>query len=296
MRKHTMILLALLMAAACGPAWAQAKKPKPDQEKQPATDELLKAQEGQKLNPAQLLADMQNWPVKIIEVRHADIDRLRAVLTGIFQGDFKGDRTFRAMIVRAPADRMPAIEDAIRRLDQPPPAPSPLKNVELTAYLVVASEQAGSASNLPTELQPVIKQLRSTFSYQGYRLLDTLVLRTREDSAAEVSGVPPHTSEKPGAPPPVYNFRFKSARVTSDEKGRVIWLHEMRLGARVPIATTTVGGTGTNPVVNKQYQYMDTGIAADVDIREGQKVVVGKANIEGPDKALFLVVSAKIAD
>ena len=41
---------------------------------------------------------------------------------------------------------------------------------------------------------------------------------------------------------------------------------------------------------------MDTGIMADVDVRDGQKVVVGKATIEGPDKALFLVLSPKIAE
>ncbi len=85
--------------------------------------------------------------------------------------------------------------------------------------------------------------------------------------------------------PTTYALQFRSARITSDEKGRVVWLDRLRLGAHVPIVGQSQNVT-----------YTDVGIVADVDIREGQKVVVGKANMEGPDKALFLVVTAKIAD
>ena len=35
-------------------------------------------------------------------------------------------------------------------------------------------------------------------------------------------------------------------------------------------------------------------IDADIDIREGQKVVVGKSSMEGPEKALIVVLSAKV--
>lgn len=146
-------------------------------------------------------------------------------------------------------------------------------------------EQTDSNIKLPSELQPVVKQLKSVFpNYQGFRLLETLVMRTREGSDAEVNGVAP--SGKEGLPPSIYNFKFRSARITSDEKGRVVWLERMRLGVRVPIQTG----------VNMQFNYQDTGISADVDVREGQKVVVGKANLQGPDKALFLVLAAKVTD
>jgi len=44
------------------------------------------------------------------------------------------------------------------------------------------------------------------------------------------------------------------------------------------------------------HQYIDTGIATDVDIREGQKVVVGKANMDGSDRASIVVLTAKVVD
>jgi hypothetical protein len=41
-------------------------------------------------------------------------------------------------------------------------------------------------------------------------------------------------------------------------------------------------------------QYIDTGITQDVDVKEGQKVVVGRASLDGPEKALFLILTARV--
>jgi hypothetical protein len=37
-------------------------------------------------------------------------------------------------------------------------------------------------------------------------------------------------------------------------------------------------------------------VKTNIDIREGQKVVVGKANIDGSNAALILVVTVKIVE
>ncbi len=204
-----------------------------------------------------------------------------SILGGVFRADVRFDDRLKTLAVRAPQEILPAIEEAVKKPDTPPP---PVKNVELTAYLLVA-EQADANVKLPGDLQPVIKQLKGTFpQYEGYRLLETLELRTREGGEAEVNGMAP--GGKDTLPPAIYNLRFRSARITADEKGRVVWLSGMRLGVRVPIPTGP----------NNQFNYQDTGIMADVDVREGQRVVVGKANLQGPDKALFLVLAAKVMD
>ena len=52
------------------------------------------------------------------------------------------------------------------------------------------SEKETPAGNpVPPELEPVVKQIRSAFAYKNFRLLDTLVLRTRAGQPASVSGV-----------------------------------------------------------------------------------------------------------
>jgi hypothetical protein len=44
-------------------------------------------------------------------------------------------------------------------------------------------------------------------------------------------------------------------------------------------------------------EYIDTGISTDVmDVKEGQKLVVGRSSLDGPEKALFLVLIAKIVN
>jgi len=237
----------------------------------------------------------EEWATKVFEVRHADVNHLATLLAPLFRGTIRPDSALKVIGVNVPKDTLPAIEDVIKRFDVPPAAS---RNIELTAYLLMASDEADTGAS--AELQPVIKQLKGVFAYKGYRVLETLVLRSREEgSPAEISGIAPSSSGQ-GLPPTTYRFKFESARITSDEKGRVIWLRKLSLGARVPIVTGTFQpgavGPGINPQGNKQYIYMDTGITADVDVREGQKVVVGKANIEGPDKALFLVVTAKVTE
>ncbi len=54
---------------------------------------------------------------------------------------------------------------------------------------------------------------------------------------------------------------------------------------RVPITT----GPG-------QFQYQEVGINTDLDVREGQKVVVGKTNMDSSDRALIVVVTAKVVE
>src|SRR5262249_18325613 len=128
----------------------------------------------------------EEWTTKVIEVRHADVARLAEVLKGVFRGNIKYDAALKIIGVNVPKDTLPAIEDVIKRFDVPPAV---TKNIELTAYLVIASEQAEASASVPAELQPVIKQLKGIFAYQGFRLLDTLVVRSREGSGGEMRGV-----------------------------------------------------------------------------------------------------------
>ena len=69
-----------------------------------------------------------------------------------------------------------------------------------------------------------------------------------------------------------------------DDKGRAIRIDNLKVGLKVPVMS---GGN---------IQYIDTGIATDVDIHEGQKVVVGKANMDGSDRASIIVLMAKVVD
>ena len=70
------------------------------------------------------------------------------------------------------------MESLIRRIDVPP-SPAQNINVELTAYLLIAGETVGVGQPVPAQLAPALMQLRSTFTYKDYELLETLWMRNR---------------------------------------------------------------------------------------------------------------------
>ncbi|MCI0624052.1 MAG: hypothetical protein L0387_20760 [Acidobacteria bacterium] len=181
---------------------------------------------------------------------------------------------------------MPTIEDTIRRLDVPPPAP---QNVELTVYVLLASDQETRPGSVAPELESVVKQLKTTFTFRGFHTIDTLVVRSRDRQGAEVKGLARFDADIPN--PSTYKFQYKAASILSDEKGRSIRLDGLRFDAQIASKSQQAegsGGTGNN--------WIDAGFGTDVDVREGQKVVVGKAAIGGTNNALILVITAKVLE
>ena len=106
----------------------------------------------------------------------------------------------------------------------------------------------------------------------------------------EASGVVESSTPVAGAKT-ISQVKFNSASVSTDDKGRAIRIDHLRVGLRVPIHFHP-GAMQTQAGV----QFIDTGINTDVDIREGQKVVVGKANMDGSDPASIVVLTAKVVE
>jgi hypothetical protein len=220
----------------------------------------------------------QNWPVKMFQVKYANVGQLASVFNA-FGAVINADNNLKVLTVRAPQEVLVAIEEAIKRLDV---AQSPAKNISLEAYFLIASMQ-GSAESVPPDLESVVQQLKSIFKYRGFRLLATSSLRTRDGKGGETNGVLP--SLVAGGLPTNYYFQVGSSTITADFKERVIRIDDMRLHLVVQIKTSE-----TN------WQTQEAKINTSIDIREGQKVVVGKANIDNADDALILVLTAKVIE
>jgi hypothetical protein len=121
--------------------------------------------------------------------------------------------------------------------------------------------------------------LRNIFAYQNFQLLDTAVARSRSGQRAGMNGV--LSLGKETVP---YQLTLQPS-IQADEKTRSIRIDGLRFSTRVPI----------NSPSGRQGQY-EAAINADIDVKEGQKVVVGKTGIEGAERALILVLSGKIVD
>jgi hypothetical protein len=172
---------------------------------------------------------------------------------------------------------MKAIEEAIQRLDV---ASAASKNIEMTAYLLIGGEAAGTEPGvMPKELDSVVAQLKNAFAFKSYRLLDTLVLRTRVGQLPTSNSI--GRPVQPGTQAPLTQFKISSAGIGSDET--TVRIDGLNLDSHIPVAT----GSG-------QYTYQNVGLSADVDIKQGQKVVIGRVSVA--ESALFVVLTAQVVN
>jgi hypothetical protein len=150
-------------------------------------------------------------------------------------------------------------------------------NIELTVYAVsgLANEQPTPAAELPDDLGATIKQLRGVFMYKSYKLIDEFTLRGRNNFGAEIGGEIPYFVGGQ------YDFKYGNASVGT-ETPRVVHINGLRL------EITRRAFSNSVPVTVAL-------VKTDIDLREGQKTVVGKSAVNGTD-ALFLVIVPKVIE
>jgi hypothetical protein len=216
---------------------------------------------------------------RVFQFKYADARALQRVLSPY--GRVEADPMLKALTITVRDNNvLSEVEQIVKRFDVPPP---PVPNIDVTIYLMSALGTPSSGA-VPAELEPVVKQLKNTFSYKGYQLIDTEVIRVRAGQGGDVSGVVDGAPSVDGNKT-ISRVGFRSASVSTDEKGRAIRIDGLKVGLRIPIAAG-----------EKKYQYLETGLNTDVDVREGQKVVVGKANMDGSDRASIVVLTAKVVE
>ena len=150
----------------------------------------LLAQEAKKEEKPTQVQSREGWASKVFEVRYQDPARLQQLLFG-FGATVQSSAQLKAIAVTGPPAVVDAVGEIIKRFDVP------LKNVELTTYVLLGQPRELQAPAVPKELEGVVKQLRSLFSFQVFQVLDTMVLRTREGQMASVNGAfspPPGTT------------------------------------------------------------------------------------------------------
>jgi hypothetical protein len=209
---------------------------------------------------------------RLVTLKYADPQTVSNLLAD-FGVDRRYDQNLKVIALSGRRANVMTAEDAIKQLDVPSAAH---KDIDLTVYFVVASDLSqNDLAPIPADLQSTVATLKTTFPFKNYALLDALSLRSRSGVGADTSGVLSGNR--------VTQFRVSSATV---EPESMIRLDHLRAGLRTPI-----------PAGEGKITYLDTGISTDVvDVKEGQKLVVGRSSVNGPDRALFLVLIAKAAE
>ncbi|MCP5114177.1 MAG: hypothetical protein GY953_25380 [bacterium] len=227
---------------------------------------------------------------KIFQIQHADPMSVANIIQ-VFPAHVQHDKSLRTISVRATPEIMEAIEESIKRFDRPQP---PRRNIELTFHMLLASRKS-AAGALPAELTAVEKQLKSLFGFQSLTLMETSVIRMRDGSVeggANGSLAFPAEIEPPH--PATYSLSIYKAGISASNGANAIRLDRLRLRVSVPYRTTSKTKDG---FVEESWNIRDAAsLSTDIDVKEGQKVVVGKANLDGAERNLILVVTAKVLE
>lgn len=218
---------------------------------------------------------------RIYEIKYGDVTQVLGVCSNLRLTNTRFSESLRTISAYGPTEELDQMGECIKRIDAIRPAPTS-RNVEIVATMMLLSPKGTAGEAVPADLEPVVKQLKAIFGFNDFRILETAILRNREGMKGETIGL----ATNPGSgQPSSYQLRYLSATVSKGEKATVIRLDDVRFNMRM-----------TYTANNGSMQNSDIGFNTNLDIREGQKVVVGKAKIDGSDNALVLVISARAVE
>jgi hypothetical protein len=225
--------------------------------------------------------------VKVLRVDPGDVVQL-ATLLGGFGVEVRMSQQLGLITVTGHPGAVARVEEAIRDIEAQRVLRSTTRspeNVTLTVHLLGIVE--GESSSVPAgPLQDVVAELKKTFPFGNYKLLETLLLRARVGQRAEVSGIIP-TAEAEKGPYTRYGFSAAIERISGDGKATVVSINDLRTSMRIPVPT--VGGDG-----KVSYNFEDIGVSTSLEAPDGKTVVVGKSGSRGGSQGYFVVLTAKV--
>lgn len=211
---------------------------------------------------------------KVIHLRYAHPEAVRELLFNTGGVNVAANNGMKALVVRGAASQIPIVEQTIKELDVPQ-ASEATRDVELTFYIVGATNRPGESAPPPPDLAPVIKQLKAVFPYVSYTLLDTVLMRGHEgkmsDSGGELRAYPNTDASSHSS----YHINCTINPKNLPDDG-AIHLEQF--------------------IYQSYVAKFETRIQTDLDLRPGQKIVAGQTNIDDGNSALFIVVTGKYVE
>jgi len=214
-------------------------------------------------------AETKNLRKEIVKLKYVRAEDIRPLLyTYIGRGgQIQSNTNMPAVLmVSDTPENVEKILAAIRELDVKPP------DVLFTVQLILGSE-TDPQTDAELQSDPVIKELRKLLRFKGYTLLDSTILRTVNRENAGVTFGPKAEFELELRP-----------EVAGDAKAPAI-----KTGVRLRQNVWRDEG-------GKAYRQVTSVIESSLNIKSGERTVVGVSKLDGGDKGLILIISGKIVD
>jgi hypothetical protein len=210
---------------------------------------------------------------ELVRLKYANATRIQALLYPYLSrdGHISMMPNENVIVVSDVPENVEKTLQVIRQLDVKP------ADLQLTVQLILGSAEAEKGPEaMPTD--PIIKELRNLLKYKSYSLLDTSLIRAMDDSNSEVR-LGDHAD---------FELQIRP-KVIKDEKASFIQmevrLRQVRIAGMPPNATSA------------KVEYITTDlIGTTLNVKPGDKTVVGVSKLDGGDKGLILIISGKIIE
>jgi len=160
-------------------------------------------------------------------------------------------------------------------------------NYDVTLQLVIGSNEAGLKNDLPSDLGPVSKQIRSNFDFAGYRVASTFFGRIASNGNFDYNSVA--SIEGKDLSSSVPTFLDWSLRDLHPVAGsRSLQASTFRFGARVPVVVgdSSKGQQGVN------YENLGVGLNR-IGLNENTPTLIGTLHLPGTTGTIFLVMTIR---
>lgn len=218
---------------------------------------------------------------KVVDIKYADMRRIQSLIREPKGAAMRIDPSGKLIVFQGDRLLVESMEEILKRIDVPS------VNVELTFELLLGSKVGGKASELPQSLAGVVKEMKGLFGFKVVNLVDTIILRTQEGKESDAAGYlqTVYAADESKGGKAFYDLRVRRTVVNGSKGDRLLRIDDLHFGGRFPISNN-----------NGEMKFTTTGINTGLDIREGQRIVVGKVDLDQSSNPFFLVVSAKVIE
>jgi len=202
------------------------------------------------------------------------INFIRDIMGG--RGQILWEPVLRQVVIKGSKDDVAQVLQLLQKYDVPEARkPEAAKQIEYTIHLVGASDTGNRGAAIPPHLEAAIQQMKAAFPYKEYRLLETLPFTARGRST-EYSGI---LSTSAVGTNVNYFYKCSITFPTVLDEGKTVG-SEFSFFVTIPGASEKAG---------------EVGIRTELQVKEGQKVVLGKLKLDGGPDAIFLVVTVRLS-